>query len=98
MYNKCMKFEWDPDKSARNEAKHGIDFLSAQALWDDENRIEIQAPYPLEDRGVLIARYHEKIWAAVYTLRGGAIRMISVRRARKKEVNLYEKENAGQDQ
>jgi uncharacterized DUF497 family protein len=98
MYNRCIKFEWDPGESARNEAKHGIDFLSAQDLWDDENRIEIHAPHPLEDRGILIARYHEKIRAAVYTLRGGAIRMISVRRARKKEVNLYEKENASQNQ
>jgi uncharacterized DUF497 family protein len=42
-----VEFEWDPDKSARNEAKHGIDFLSAQELWEDENRIEIHAPYPM---------------------------------------------------
>jgi uncharacterized DUF497 family protein len=98
MYNNDMKFEWDPDKSVSNEAKHGIDFSSAQNLWEDENRIEIHAPYPLEDRIVLIARYAEKLWAAVYTLRGDAIRIISVRRARKREVNLYEKENAGQNQ
>jgi len=92
-----MKFEWDPDKSVSNEEKHGIDFLTAQELWEDENRIEIHAPYPVEDRGILIARYHEKIWAAVFTLRGGAIRIISVRRARKREVNLYEKENVSQN-
>jgi uncharacterized DUF497 family protein len=93
-----MKFEWDPDKSVSNEKKHGIDFLSAQDLWEDENRIEIQAPYPIEDRGILIARYHKKVWAAVYTLRDDAIRIISVRRARKKEVKLYEKESTGQNQ
>jgi uncharacterized DUF497 family protein len=88
-----MKFEWDQDKSVSNKEKHGIDFLTAQEIWEDENRIEIYAPYPVEDRRILLARYHEKIWAAVYTLRGEAIRIISVRRARKKEANLYEKEN-----
>ncbi len=98
MYNTNMKFEWDPDKSVSNKAKHGIDFLSAQCLWEDENRIEIHAPYPLEDRIVLIARYAGKLWAAVYALRGDAVRIISVRRARKREVGLYEKENTGQDQ
>ena len=84
-------------KSVSNEEKHGIDFLAAQELWEDENRIEICAPYPVEDRRILLARYHEKIWAAVYTLRGEAIRIVSVRRARKKEVNLYEKENVSQN-
>jgi uncharacterized DUF497 family protein len=92
-----MKFEWDPYKSVSNERKHGIDFRSAQGLWEDENRIEICAPYPVEERHILLAKYHEKIWAAVYTIRGGAIRIISVRRARKKEANFYEKENTGQN-
>ena len=55
MYNIDMKFEWDPDKSVSNEAKHGIDFSSAKSLREDENRIEIRAPYPVEDRFVLIA-------------------------------------------
>jgi len=88
-----MPFEYDRNKSLVNKEKHGIDFLTAQEIWEDENRIEIYAPYPVEDRRILLARYHEKIWAAVYTLRGEAIRIISVRRARKKEANLYEKEN-----
>ena len=95
MYNCCMKFDWDPNKSAINNVKHGIDFVSAQSLWADENRIEIHAPYPVEDRMILIAKYEEKVWTAVYTVRGDTIRIISVRRARKREVDLYEKENAG---
>jgi len=97
MYNRLMKFEWDPDKSLSNKAKHGIDFLSARGLWKDDNRIEVHAPYPVEDRIVLIARYAGKLWAAVYTLRGETVRIISVRRARKREVELYEKENPGQE-
>ena len=30
-----MRFEYDPDKSAANKAKHRLDFEEAQALWDD---------------------------------------------------------------
>jgi uncharacterized DUF497 family protein len=51
---------------------------------------------PWENRDILIARYHEKIWVAVYTLRGDAVRIISVRRARKREANLYEEESQNQ--
>lgn len=36
-----MRFEFDPAKSAANRAKHGIDFLEAQALWSDPDRLEV---------------------------------------------------------
>jgi uncharacterized DUF497 family protein len=88
-----MSFEWDPEKSNANKEKHGIDFDAAKSLWSDDDRIEIQAPYPLEDRWILIGKQNNKLWTAVFTLRGAAIRMISVRRSRKKEVDLYEKKN-----
>lgn len=90
-----MKFEWDADKSHSNKIKHGIDFETAKGLWLDENRIEIHAPYPLEDRKIIIGTLQNKIWAAVYTIRDDVIRIISVRRARKREINLYEKEKTG---
>jgi hypothetical protein len=45
-----MIFEWDPAKNQSNQKKHGIDFESARPLWDDPDRIEITAPYPVEDR------------------------------------------------
>jgi len=85
-----MKFEWDETKSRSNEIKHGIDFESAKELWDDNNRIEILTHYPIENRSVLIGILSGKIWAAVFTRRGNAIRIISVRRARKREVELYD--------
>ena len=53
------------------------------------------APHPVEDRSILIASYDNKLWAAIYTPRGDVIRIISVRRARKREVGLYEKESPG---
>ena len=85
-----MKFEWDTIKSATNQETHGVDFETAQSLWRDKSRIEIQAPFPTEDRWILLGRLHGRVWAAVYTLRGDSVRIISVRRARKREVELYE--------
>jgi hypothetical protein len=87
-----MKFEWDAKKSRTNKVKHGIDFETAKGLWLDENRIEIQAPYPVEDRSIIIGQLHNKLWTGIYTLRGDAIHIISVRCAREKEATLYEKE------
>ncbi len=90
-----MKFAWDEDKSKINKAKHGIDFESAKNLWLDEDRVEIHAPHPIENRSIIIAKYQHKLWAVIYTIRDDTIRIISVRRARKREVNLYEKEKIG---
>ena len=96
MYNIHMEFEWDPAKSQSNLRKHGIDFETAKSLWLDESRVEIRAPHPVEDRMVLIAKHGDKVWAAIYTARQNAIRIISVRRARQKEVDLYEEEGPSQ--
>jgi uncharacterized DUF497 family protein len=91
-----MKFDWDARKSVANKCKHGIDFETARALWLDENRIEIEAPHPVEERRILIGRLQKKLWTAVYTIRGGStVRLISVRRSRDKEVALYEKGKIG---
>jgi len=87
-----MEFEWDRDKSLDNKAKHGIDFNIAKEMWNDSNRVEIQVPYPLEDRNIMIGKIENKLWMAIFPHRGNAIRIISVRRARKKKTRLYEKE------
>ena len=92
-----MKFEWDPNKNLSNLAKHGIDFEAARNLWLDENRVEIWAPRPVEDRGIIIVKYQEKLWTAIFTLREDVIRIISVRRARRKEAKLYDKEKGGKN-
>jgi len=85
-----MRFEWDQNKSRANKSKHGIDFNTATELWNDPDRIEIQTNFPAEDRNVLIGKIGEKLWTAIFTRRVDAIRIISVRRARKKETKLYE--------
>ena len=90
-----MKFEWDARKSLTNMEKHGIDFETAKSLWLDERRVEIEMTFPDEKRWALIAKIQEKTWTAIYTVRDESVRLISVRRARTKEVKLYEEKTAG---
>lgn len=83
-------FEFDPDKSQANLEKHGIDFLDAQALWKDPDLLEIRARSDDEPRLLAIGLIGLKHWSAVVTYRNGTIRLISVRRSRAREVELYE--------
>lgn len=85
-----MPFEYDPDKSMTNKVKPGIDFEEAQRLWDDPWLLEVPARTADEPRLLSIGRIEDRYWAAVWTPRGGAIRIISVRRAREEEVKRYE--------
>jgi uncharacterized protein len=83
-------FEYDDDKSQTNLEKHGIDFLDAQALWNDPDLLEIRAKSEDEPRFLVMGLIGQKHWSAVVTYRNGTIRLISVRRSRKREVELYE--------
>ena len=83
-------FEFDATKSAANLTKHGIDFVEAQKLWHDPMLLEIPAKTEDELRFLVLGRIDGKHWSAVMTYRGTNIRLISVRRARKEEVALYE--------
>lgn len=85
-----MNFEWDEKKSRANKSKHGIDFNTATKLWNDQDRIDIRTNFPAENRNALIGKIGDKLWTAIFTRRMDAIRIISVRRARKKETKLYE--------
>jgi uncharacterized protein len=85
-----MDFDFDIEKSDANSRKHGIDFVHAQALWDDPDYLEIPARTEDEPRFLVIGKIDGKHWSAVITYRSEAIRIISVRRSRKEEVGLYE--------
>lgn len=85
-----MEFEFDIRKSRANKKKHGIDFIEAQALWEDPNLIEVPAKTTDEPRFLVIGRISDKHWSGVITYRGEKIRIISVRRARPEEVSIYE--------
>lgn len=86
-----MIFEFDPNKSAANKAKHGIDFVEAQALWQDPRVVTTNAgSVASEARSVAIGMLGGKVWFAVFVRRGEALRIISARRAQPKEVQFYE--------
>jgi uncharacterized DUF497 family protein len=59
-----MEFEFDNDKSNKNKAKHGIDFLEAQLLSEDPDRVVIPARTTDEPRYLLIEMIDEKCWSA----------------------------------
>jgi hypothetical protein len=85
-----VEFEFDPGKSRSNRSKHGIDFVAAQALWQDPDVIEIPARTTDEARFVVIGEIREQHWSAIVTSSEDRIRIISVRRARDEEILLYE--------
>ena len=85
-----MEFEFDPKKSEANKTKHGIDFTQAQALWDDPDIVEIPATTSDEPRFLVIGRISDEHWSSIIAYRNDRIRIISVRRSRKEEVDLYE--------
>ena len=84
-----MEFEFDPAKSESNRRKHGIDFVAAQSLWRDPERLEIQARSLTEPRTQVIAAIGRQVWSAFITIRDERIRIISVRRARDEEEERY---------
>lgn len=85
-----MEFEFDSDKSSVNRQKHGIDFEDAQELWEDPMLLEAPARTEDEPRFMAIGRIGDRFWSAIYAMREGRCRIISVRRARKEEVQAYE--------
>ena len=86
-----MEFEFDQNKSNANEDKHGIGFIEAQDLWDDEFRMEAELEHKGEQRYLLIAHYGSSLWSAVYIKKAEIVRIISVRRATKSEVSFYDR-------
>ena len=89
-----MIFEFDSKRSASNKQKHGLDFDEAQALWNDPDFIEIPVQTIDEPRFLVIGMIEGKHWSGVITYRGDQVRIISVRRSRKEEVEIYEGESS----
>jgi len=88
-------FEWDDAKAASNQIKHGVSFAYARTAFDDPAGIEIQdnrSDYG-EERFNLIAKSPDNIMLFVtYTERETGIRIISARRASKREVKTYDEQ------
>lgn len=84
-----MEFEWDPAKSLLNKKKHGLNFDEAVDIWNDVY-VEVRdiARTKNEKRSATLGWIKSKAYVAVWTLRDGRIRIISVRRARINEEKI----------
>jgi uncharacterized DUF497 family protein len=85
-----VEFELDPWKSDSNKAKHGIDFVEAQALWKSKH-VLLGAKDALEKRYMIIGTIEREHWSAIITYRGAKIRIISVRRSTPSEIDTHER-------
>lgn len=90
-YNISISYEWDLNKAITNIEKHGIDFADAVTAFDDLNAVTIDDPDYDEQRFITIAMdAFGRILAVAYTWRGDIIRLISARKATKRERKQYE--------
>ena len=85
-----MRYEWDPDKAATNEARHGVRFTDAVSVFGDEQALTIHDTHPDEERFVTIGMdAFARVLVVVYTWRGDAVRLISARKATRSERTHY---------
>jgi uncharacterized DUF497 family protein len=88
-----LRFEWDPKKAAENFRKHGVRFGEAETAFADDRSIDVYDPdhSDREDQFVKIGRSTmNRIIVLVYTERQKTIRIISARRANRRERQHYE--------
>lgn len=86
-----MDFNYDPQKSAINLAKHKISFPEATELWEGDI-VEQPVTAHGESRAVVIGRISGTYWTAAITYRKNVIRIISVRKSTAKERSTYDRE------
>jgi hypothetical protein len=89
-----LRFEWDQRKSASNRAKHGVAFEEAETVFGDERALLIGDPEHSkgEDRFILLGfsnRLRLLVVSHCYRADGDVIRLISARRATKRESRQY---------
>ena len=88
-----MKFEWDERKARTNLRKHRVDFADAATVFDDDQAVTVTDEDPDEERFATIgmdALGRELV--VTYTMRSERIRIISARRATRRERAQYEKQ------
>ena len=88
-----LSFQWDENKAKSNLAKHGVGFAEATTVFGDPQSLTIPDPEhsQTEDRFVIMGSSHrQKLLVVVHTERGDSIRIISARRASRKERKSYE--------
>jgi uncharacterized DUF497 family protein len=86
----CTGCDWDPEKDAENQRKHGVDFEDACCVFDDPCRIVVpdERDYG-EVRLIATGRVGSQILVVVFTERNGRERIISARKANRREEEMY---------
>lgn len=88
-----LRFEWDPQKAAVNLAKHGVSFDEARTVFADPlGKIVDDPRHSAEEQRFVVLGHSERrrLLAVMFTDRGEAIRLISARRATRRERREYE--------
>lgn len=88
----CVDYEWDPVKARHNLAKHNVDFADAIGALEDDLAITVPDPYLRTEKRFLTVGmdFLGRLLVVVYTWRGGTIRLISARKATRRERKQYE--------
>ena len=85
-------YTFDPAKAASNKAAHGVNFADAERFdWQTALVIEDTRRDYGEKRYVALGKVGERIHAMVFSPRGDAVRLISLRKANRREIRRYEK-------
>jgi len=85
------EFEWDPTKAVTNYQKHGVHFADAVGVFNDEFAITIDDASTQEERfKTLGLDFLGRILVVVYAYRGETIRLISARKATRRQKVTYE--------
>ena len=89
-----LRFEWDPKKNTANERKHGVSFDEASTVFSDEHALLIEDPDHSDDeeRFILLglsANLRTLVVCHCYREAESVIRLISARKANRKERNEY---------
>lgn len=90
-----ITFAWDESKNRHNQRKHGVSFAEAQSVFFDDDALEFFDPSHSEgeDRFLLLGRscrLRILLICLCFRESDNVIRIISARRATKKERNVYE--------
>ena len=86
-----MEFDWDPVKARANVAKHGVSFEAARRIFDDPlaiERFDYSEDYG-ENRFIIVGIVQDLLLSIVYVERKQVVRLISARRASRKEQDDY---------
>jgi hypothetical protein len=86
-------FEWDPAKEAKNIRERDLDFHTAAGIWDNDvsERVDDRKDYG-ETRVLAFGPVNGRLMAVLYTRRGARRRIISARKANRREQRQFEAE------